>query len=404
MTIGYKNKYMHEHQKIYLFPFFLILLEIAVYLSNDMYLPSMPAIAKDLAISQEQVQNTLTFWFLGASSLQFILGPISDSYGRRNVILLGGVLYVLSSAACALATTLPILLTARFIQGSTICSVLVAGYATIHELFSTKQAIKILAFMGAVTILAPAFGPLIGALIVQFANWRYIFWLLFLLGFISTVLLFLYMPESNKHKHHFHYKQIIVDYRKILTNKEFVLPTIGYCLLVTIAFLWMFAAPFLMIEVYGTSSLFYGISQAFIFGCFFVGAKLTELMLEKFSLQLLIKVATIVSLLGTVLLAVVAKLYDSMTPSIVCMMIISTGTSMLFAPINRIAIEAAQQPMGRRTAVFSTMISLFGALTGWILGFIKVNSLAAIATAIVICMALATVSLLSTKVPLVSEE
>lgn len=394
---------MHEHKKIFLFPFFLILLEIAVFLSNDMYLPSMPAIAIDLSLSQEQVQNTLTFWFLGASSLQFILGPISDSYGRRNVILFGGTFYVLSSALCAIATTLPILLFARFVQGSTICSVLVAGYAAIHELFDTKKAIKILAFMSAVTILAPAFGPLIGALIVQFASWRYIFWLLFVLGLISTVLLFLYMPESNKNKHKLRYRQIALDYVKILKNKEFILPTISYCLLVTIFFLWMFTSPFFMIEIYKKSSMFYGLSQAFIFGGFFVGAKLTDWMLERYSLQSLIRTATAVALIGTILFAATAKLYDDMILGIICMMIISIGTSMLFAPINRIAIEACSQPMGRRTAVFSTIISLFGALTGWLLNFIMVHSLTTVATLIIICMALATVALLSTKVPLVSE-
>lgn len=394
---------MHKHKKFYIFPYLLIFLEIAIFLSNDMYLPSMPAIAHDLLFSQEQIQYTLTFWFLGSSSLQFILGPISDSYGRRNVILIGGVVYVLSSAVCAIAYTLPVFLIARFIQGSTICAVLVAGNAAIHEVFDTKDAIKIFALVNAITILAPAFGPLFGALIVEFASWRYIFWLLCGMGLISTLLLIIYMPESNKHLHKLRLKHILIDYLNLIQNKEFMLPSISYCLLVSIFFLWMFEAPFLMIETYGTSKLYYGLSQAFIFGCFFIGAKLTNWILGEFNLQRLIKVATFITLMGTILFALTAKILDNMSLSIICMMIISIGSSMLFAPINRLAIEASNQPMGRRTAVFSTLLSLFGAFTGWILTFITIHSLTAIATLIIICMGLATVTLLQTKVSVLSE-
>jgi DHA1 family multidrug/chloramphenicol efflux transport protein-like MFS transporter len=395
---------MNHKQKIWLLPYLLILFEIVVYLSNDMYLPSMPAIARDLALTQEQTQSTLTLWFLGASALQFILGPLSDRYGRRPIIVIGALSFVLSSAACAMAYTLPLLLISRFIQGSAICSILVAGYAAIHELFKTKEAIKILALMGAITILAPAFGPLVGALIVQFYSWRYIFWLLTAIGALSFISLFIYMPESNQNRHKLHIKTIARDYIKILSNKEFMLPCISYCILVGVFFLWMFEAPFLMMEIYGASTLYYGASQIFIFGCFFVGAELTNLLLNRYDLGKLVKIATATILLGTVIFAVTAKIYDSMFISIICLMLISTGSSMLFGPLNRLAIEACNQPMGRRTAVFSTMLSLFGALCGWILTLITVNTLSAISILIIVCVATATVTLLLTKVPLLDKD
>lgn len=395
---------MHKKQKILLFPALLIFLEIAIFLSNDMYLPSMPAIAKDLAFTQAQIQYTLTLWFLGSGSLQFILGPVSDRYGRRIVVLSGGVLYVISSAVCALASSLPILLTARFVQGSTICAVLVAGTAAVHELFATKKAIKIFAIINAVTILAPAFGPLIGACIVQFAGWRDIFWLLFALGFASTLLLVLYMPESNEHAHKINLRSLGRDYWAILCNKDYMLPSISYCLLISIFFLWMFEAPFLMIENYGYSNLYYGISQTFIFSCFFIGAHLTHKILNVHDVAKLIKISLVILLFGTVFLALVARFLDEMLLSIVGMMLISTGASMLFAPLSRIAIEASDEPMGKRTAISSTLVSLFGAFTGWLVALITIHTLANIATLIVICVALATVVLLLTKIPVLPAE
>lgn len=392
---------MHETKKIRYLPYLIIFHEIAVYLSNDMYLPSMPAIAKTLRLTQDQTQSTLTLWFLGASALQFILGPISDRYGRKIVIIFGGVCYVIASAVCATATTLPWLLLARFVQGTAVCSVLVAGYAAIHELFGTKEAIKILSIMAAITILAPAFGPLVGALLIQFYSWRYLFWLLFVLGIMSTTLLFLFMPESNKVKHNINPATISKDYFNIVTNLNFILPTLGYCLLFAIYYFWMFEAPFLMIDIYGRSPLYYGLSQALIFSGFFFGAELIRRLLEKYSLKIIIRYGAVIALLLCVILTVAAKLFDSMPFSVLCLMGISMATSVLFGPLNRLAIEACTtQPMGRITAVFSTIVGLFGAFCGWLLMLIQVESLIAISLLISICMLSALALIFFTKVPI----
>ena len=394
---------MHEKQKIRYLPYLIVFHEIAVYLSNDMYLPSLPAITQSLGLTQEQTQNTLTFWFLGASSLQFIYGPLSDRFGRKIIIIFGGTCFTIASAMCALANNLPLLLFARFIQGTAVCSVLVAGYAAIHELFPTKEAVKILAIMSAITILAPAFGPMIGALLTQLYNWRYIFWILFVLGLSSTVLLLIFMPESNKNKHQIQISSISKGYLKIIENYDFFMPTLGYCLLFAIYYLWMFEAPFLMIDIYGHSPFYYGISQTLIFSGFFFGAELLRRLLEKFTLKSIISYAAIISALLCILLAVLAKLFDNMLFCVAILMCISISTSVLFGPLNRLAIESSKQPMGRRTAVFSTTVSLFGALCGWILTLINVTSLTGISLLVSTCMGAAMMVILFTKVPLLDD-
>lgn len=395
---------MHNFKILYLFPLALIFLETAVFLSNDMYLPSMPKIAQELNLTQAQAQYTLTLWFLGSSSLQLFLGPISDRYGRRIMVLLGALVYVISSYVCAIAYNLPLLLVARFIQGSTICAILVAGGASIHETFDAKMAIKIFAVINAVTILAPAFGPLIGAFIVEFYSWRWIFYILTILGIIGFILNLAFMPETNKNKHHIHFKQIFKNYCQLLVNKEYMLPNISYCFLISIFFLWMFEAPFLMLETYGFSNLYYGVSQTLIFGCFFLGAELTRWALNRHNLKILLNLAMIITLIGTIIFAIIAKFTDSMVLAIVSLMIISTGSSMLFAPLLRIGIEASKVPMGARIAIYSTMIGLSGAVSGWAVSLIDVHSLSIIAILIIICIALALTTLLCTKIPLFFEE
>lgn len=361
-----------------------------------MYLPSMPTIANDLALSDIQIKNTLTAWFLGASSIQFILGPISDRYGRKNVLVLGAAVFVLSSAVCASTSDLITMLIARFFQGLALCS-LVAANAAIHELYSTKRAIKLMAIMGAVSILAPALGPLVGSLLVQFASWRYIFWLFVIMGSISFVSLVLFMPDTNNVKHPLHLKTIYKDYKRILTNKSFMLPNIAYSFLVAVFYFWMFESPFLIMETYGKSIMYYGFAQAAIFSCFFIGAAFTEFWLNRYSVISLIRFANALSIFSVFLLWLVCVYYSSMPAIVGAMMLIAFGTSMLFGPVNRVAIQASSQPMGRRTAVFSTTISLFGVFIGIILSILDKSSMLTVSILVWIYMMVAAVIIATIK-------
>lgn len=376
---------MTHKLKLMLFPFLVVFYEIAIFISNDMYLPSMPAIANDLLLSDSQIKLTLTFWFLGASSMQFILGPVSDRYGRKRVLVAGAAIFVVSSMVCAMTHDINVMLLARFFQGLALCS-LVAANAAIHELYGTKQAIKLLALMGSISILAPALGPLGGALLIQFANWRYIFWLFVVMGLISFFSFILFMPDTDHGAHEFRVKTIFKDYKKILSNKHFMGPNLAYSFLVGIFYFWMFESPFIIIDTYKHSTLYYGFAQTAIFSLFIVGAFVTKYWLKYYSVISLIRFATIISVLGTVIFFLVSVFYPTMTMIVACMMFISFGNSMLFGPINRVAIEACTQPMGRRVAVFSTTISVFGVISGIILALITHGSIIMIATLILICM------------------
>ncbi len=132
-----------------LFPILIVCAEMAVYLSNDMYLPALPFIARELNTTSQAVQATLTAWFFGAMTLQLIIGPVSDRIGRRPIIISGMVLFTISTLLCATAMNIDWLIFGRFIQGMTVCFIVVAGYASIHESYSQAEAIQLLALMGA---------------------------------------------------------------------------------------------------------------------------------------------------------------------------------------------------------------------------------------------------------------
>ena len=211
---------------------------------------------------------------LGTASLQLFLGPLSDRFGRRPILLGGGLVFILATIFCAAANTIQILLIARFFQGCAVCTIGTAGYSSIHEFYDQIKAIKLLAVMGSITVLAPAFGPLFGGILLQWLNWRWIFILLALWGFCGIILLYFTMPETNpKSQQPLQWESLLKNYSSILFNAKFTANTLLFCFTFLGMIAWIAAGPFLVIGQFKQSTLMFGVFQALIFGNLIVAAQ-----------------------------------------------------------------------------------------------------------------------------------
>ena len=150
-------------------------------LAVDMYLPAIPSIARDLAASTEAVQLTVSTFLAGFALGQLFYGPLADSLGRKPVILFGIGLFVLASLGCALASSLPALLTFRLLQAAGGAAGAVVVNALLRDLFRDEEFVRALTLVILTMTLAPLVAPLVGGLLVQ-SGWRVIFLLLMLLG------------------------------------------------------------------------------------------------------------------------------------------------------------------------------------------------------------------------------
>jgi Bcr/CflA subfamily drug resistance transporter len=372
------------------FPFFLICLEIVIYLSTDMILPALPALTQDLHITPAEAQMTLTAWFMGSASLQLIVGPLADRFGRRAVLQCGAYLFIFTTIGIASTQTLPLILILRFLQGSTVCFITVAGYACIHERYKGTQAIQLLAVMGTVTILAPALGPLVGAIIVSFTHWTHIFWLLSVTGGVAIVGLQKSMPPMQPLPI-MSLKPILMDYFSILKNPLF-LKYIGiYMACIISFFMWIIQSPFILIEAYGHSTLFFGVAQCFIFSAFMIGGQITKRMIAHTPPHAIIDRGLTLAMASALGMFLVDHLQTQ--PPVFYLLIsmfgVALGSAMLFGLLNRLAIEACgAESMSGRVAVFSTSVSLaaiLGSAISELTGTERLSSCVAIA----ICSAIA---------------
>jgi len=142
----------------------------------DMYLPSLPGMARDLAAGPGAAQLTVTTYLLGLAAGQFAWGPVSDRYGRKPVLVFGLALFFASSLACSMAHSMQEVAIWRLAQGIGMSSGPVIARSIARDLYAREQAAQLLGRMTAVFGLVPVFGPLLGAQAISWHGWPAVFW------------------------------------------------------------------------------------------------------------------------------------------------------------------------------------------------------------------------------------
>ncbi|MEE1787572.1 multidrug effflux MFS transporter [Streptomyces sp. SP17BM10] len=165
-------------------------------LTTDLYLPGLPAIADDLAADPAAVQLTLTFSMFGVAAGQLLFGPLSDRFGRRPPLLAGLVAYTLASTVCVIAPNLPLLIGARFVQGTAGAAGLVIGRAVARDRFQGVAMLRFLASITLISGLAPILAPIIGAQLLRVTSWRGTFGALTALGLLLALVAFGALRET----------------------------------------------------------------------------------------------------------------------------------------------------------------------------------------------------------------
>ncbi len=165
-------------------------------LSTDLYLPALPAIAAAFATDTAGVQWTLSGYLLGFAPAQLLYGPFADRFGRRPAVAVGLAIYLLATAACALAPTLGALIAARVVQAVGSCGGPVVARAVVRDTTDPPRAAAVYATIAGLMALAPAIGPVVGGLVVDVAGWRAAFWLLALAALAVGLAAAVLLPET----------------------------------------------------------------------------------------------------------------------------------------------------------------------------------------------------------------
>ena len=152
-----------------------------------MYLSAMPSLAESLATDATRVQLTLSAFFLGLSMGQVFYGSLADRYGRRPLLLIGMLLFIVASTGCAMATSVEALIVWRFLQAAGACAGMVITNAVVRDRFNPIEGAHMISRMMLVMGAAPILAPLLGGFILTTLGWEAIFWALALYGVVLLV-------------------------------------------------------------------------------------------------------------------------------------------------------------------------------------------------------------------------
>ncbi len=175
----------------------MAMLVATIAFSIDAMLPALPTMAAELSPeSPNQVQLVVTIFVLGMGMGTLFTGPLSDTFGRKPVVLAGCGLYIVSAGLAAQADSLGLLLAARLVQGLGAAGPRVVVMAIIRDMFVGRQMAQIMSFVMIVFTLVPALAPSIGAVLIALAGWSAIFWAFVVFATVVSLWLFVRLPET----------------------------------------------------------------------------------------------------------------------------------------------------------------------------------------------------------------
>jgi DHA1 family bicyclomycin/chloramphenicol resistance-like MFS transporter len=143
--------------------------------TTDLYLPALPRLGRDLGVTTASVEVTLTMCVVGIAVGQLLVGPLSDTLGRRRPLIAGLVLFIASSLGCAAAPSIAVLDVLRLLQGISGATGIVIARAMVRDMYSGVEAARMYATLGAIIPLAPILAPTVGGAILLVTSWRGIF-------------------------------------------------------------------------------------------------------------------------------------------------------------------------------------------------------------------------------------
>ncbi len=358
---------MERHLKDSTLILLLGLMTALTALSTDIYLPSMPQMANIFHTSSTAIQFTLSIYFIGFSCAQLFFGSLSDRFGRRPVLMVGLLIYLFASIACALAPTIAVLIIARFLQAVGACSGSVTAFAIVRDKFTREKSVKVLGYISTTVALSPALAPILGGYIDVWFNWRGCFIVLAIFAFILIPICSYCLPETN-HKLDAtatQFKRMLSIYGRILTHREFLLSTTINTMAFAALFAFISVSPVLLIKLAGIATENFGYFFAINALTFMASALATANLANKLRIGTIITLGGSLIIIGGVLMAYLA-IYTHMSGiTIVGPMLLATcGLAMAMPTSTTLSLAPFAQNAGAASAMLGFVRFAMAAAVG----------------------------------------
>lgn len=349
----------------------LVLLTALSVLSLNMYLPSLSHIAADLQADYALVTLSIAGYLAITAVLQVVLGPLSDRYGRRPVLLWSAAIFTLASLGGALAGDIVTFLAFRTLQGAIIAGSALSR-AVVRDIAPPRQAASLMGYMAMAMAIAPMLGPILGGVLDEMFGWRANFHLFWIMGLAVFVLCWVDLGETNAEPSAT-FRQQFRAYPELLRSRRFW----GYALSVACSvggfYAFLGGAPIVAETALGMSPSGIGLGLGSISLGFFAGSFLSGRFSARFSLTGMTLFGRLVAIFGLVLsqVALVAGQVSFLTVFGGAIFVgLGNGLSLPSANVGAMSVRAnlAGSASGLSGALMVGVGALVTMLTGWAVG------------------------------------
>jgi len=277
-------------------------------LAMDIYLASMPSMARALAASDEKVQLTLSLYMYAWGAAQIVVGPLTDRFGRRPALMGGLGLFIAASAVCAAARNIDTLIAARVVQAVAMASVAVVPRAVVRDLYAGEQAARMLSLMGVVLGIAPVVAPIIGSHLHVWFGWQANFIFVALYGVAALAGVIFALPETIRSRSPQAMKVGVMlgNYARLLRSRAYL----GYLLIAAFATSGLFAflagSSFVFVSVIGTGEKGFGLLFGIVMAGNITGSTIGSRLVARLGIDRMLQYSTVLMLVSGLAVALLA--------------------------------------------------------------------------------------------------
>lgn len=317
------------------------------------YVPALPLVAADLGASRIEVQQTVTLYLVVFAAAQLLIGPISDSVGRRRVALVGLSAFVLGGVLSATAPTVDVLLAGRIIQAAGGAAGTVLSRTIIRDVFEGEDVARALSRVVTISALSPILSPIIGGVIADWFGWRATLWLLAVAGAAVLLATLLLLPETARDRGTRHgILNTLATYGRFLATPSFMVYNLIGAMLTATYYAFLTGMPLVLAHELGLGASETGLWFATIPVTYLIGNAASARFGSRIGMASLLQGGIIVTTLGILaILASAALLPASAAAWFLPVMLMSLGHGLGNPNANARAMTAIDSRVGTAVAL-----------------------------------------------------
>lgn len=368
-------------------PILLMFAVLAFEMSTDIYLPSLPEMAQYFNVPDAAVQTTLSAYLLGFALLGLVAGPLSDSIGRRPVILGSMTVFAAGSIGCWFAPTMTGLIIARFSQGMGAGMTMVVSTAILKDIYDEKNFSRILSTMGMVIALSPMVAPIFGGKIADVWGWKSCFFIIALVASVIWIAIVICLRESLSpehrvdHRSRFSGRLLLETYSRLLKHRNVLTFSLISALTYGGLWAWIVEAPFYMINVLEIKSVDYGYYAAVGPGAYIFGTFLNRRCVAFYGVEKMLACGLWLMIMGAALTLLTTIYWPrSLVALYIPFSIYAIGLAPVFANAVTKAVSVVPSQRGGASALLTTLEMGISAFCAFLVSFLSNGTLVPCAT------------------------